>query len=143
MPSLLVALSSCLAALTSPPIERIETFQRSDAPVAVAPEMSGLFPEVTIERYTLDSLRNVQARLSTALPAEFASAKNIAVGRLAALSSLDRNAMQASVVAILRAHELGVRRYPAIVIDSTYVVYGVGRLDVALTHVCHYHQGSA
>ena len=143
MPSLLVVLSSCLAALASPPIERIEIFQRSDAPVVVTSEMSGLSADVTIERYTLDNLRNVQARLSTALPADFASAKNTAVRRLAALSSLDRDAMQASVLAILRAYELGVRRYPAIVVDSTYVVYGEGHLGVALAYVCDFLRGSA
>jgi integrating conjugative element protein (TIGR03757 family) len=121
------ALALCLAlgagtALAEP---RVEVFTDHDHPVRHA----GAFAQVTV--YRIDGLVQVQDRLSAGLPADATEAARLAAERLDAEPDLNDQLMQAGQGLALAHLQYRLDRYPAIVLDGEYVIYGVTDLALA------------
>jgi integrating conjugative element protein (TIGR03757 family) len=120
-------LALCLAlvagtALATPPVE---VFTDRDHPVTHA----GAFAQVTV--YRINGLVEVQDRLSAGLPADATEAARIAAERLDNEPALNDRLMQAGQGLVLAHLHYRLDRYPAVVIDGAYVIYGVTDLAVA------------
>lgn len=91
-----------------------------------------------IRVFVLDGIHRLEAQLSQDLPADERSAEREVLRRLRALDEDWQLRVKASAEALMRAMELGVERYPAIVFDETWVVYGVTDLRTAMAHYHHW-----
>jgi integrating conjugative element protein (TIGR03757 family) len=102
---------------------QVEVFTDESHPVAHAEVLPGAVV------YRIDALPRALEKASEGLPREQEKAAKIATRRLAAW---DRKALQASAQGLARARlQYGLDRYPAIVFDGRYVIYGVTDLAVA------------
>lgn len=89
--------------------------------------------EATIRLYLIDGIRQLETDLSRDLPANARRAEKEVLRRLQVLDEDRERRVKDSAQALLRALELGVDRYPAVVFDGTFVAYGTTDLNVALT----------
>ena len=110
------------AALAEP---RVEVFTDNDHSVSHA----GAFAQVAV--YRIDGLVQVQDRLSAGLPVDETEAVRIATKRLDAEPALHDRLMNAGQGLVLAHLHYRLDRYPAVVIDGAYVIYGVTDLAVA------------
>ena len=125
----LIATASAL----SEPVSRatIELFTTADQ----WPDGLNLVPadaRVDIRVYLIDGIRRLEADLSRDLPVDVRQAEREVLRRLQALDKDRSNRVKASAEALLRAIELSVDRYPAVVFDGTFVAYGTTDLKDAL-----------
>ena len=88
--------------------------------------------QLDIRIHLIDGIRQLEANLSRNLPADSRAAEKEVLRRLQALDEDRSNRVKASAEALLRAIELGVDRYPAIVIDGKFVAYGTTDLTEAM-----------
>lgn len=88
--------------------------------------------QLDIRIHLIDGIRQLEVNLSRNLPADSTAAEEEVLRRLQALDEGQSNRVKASAEALLRATELGVDRYPAIVLDGKFVVYGTTDLEDAL-----------
>ena len=84
--------------------------------------------------FVLDGIQQLEATLSHSLPADRAIAQRVVLKRLLRLDREWQKSVKASAEALLRAQELGVQRFPAIVFNEKWVVYGLTDLDAAIVH---------
>lgn len=94
--------------------------------------------------YRLDGLQMLEAELSQGLPGDPVAAERMARARMrqmgSALHSRTRNAAQG----LMLAHQYGVDRMPAMVIDGKSIVYGLTDVQQALrVHAAQSRQGGA
>ena len=89
----------------------------------------------------LDGIRQLEATLSDGLPADPAMAEREVLKRLQRLDGDWQARAKASAEALIRAQELGVERYPAIVFDERWVLYGLTDLAAAMAHYRRWHGG--
>lgn len=82
--------------------------------------------------FVLDGIHRLEAKLSQDLPADGRLAEREVLRRLQALDKDWQLRIKASAEALMRAMELGVERYPAIVFDEALVAYGVTDLPAAI-----------
>lgn len=87
---------------------------------------------VEIRVYRIDAIRQLEADLSRNLPVDARAAEREVLRRLRFLDAARKNDIQTSAEALLRAQELGIDRYPAIVVDGKFVAYGITDLESAL-----------
>lgn len=121
------SLALCLAlgagaALAEP---KVEVFTDHDHPV----EHAGAFAQVTL--YRIDGLIRVQDRLSEGLPADAAAAARLAAARLDADPGLNDRMLAAGQGLVLAHLQYRLDRYPAVVFDGEFVIYGVTDLALA------------
>lgn len=121
------------AALADVSPERVEIFSASDEPATNLPEVSASLNTTNIQLYWLDGIHRLEAELSRRLPADAQSAERAVLERLQHLDKNRRDRVAQSAQALARAVELGIDRYPAIVIDGQWVLYGLTDLSEALT----------
>jgi integrating conjugative element protein (TIGR03757 family) len=82
--------------------------------------------------YKIDGIQSVERDLSLSLPVEPRQAKQIALHRIENLDEQTRASMHTAATALVKAMQVGLDRYPAVVFDGEAVVYGVTDLTVAL-----------
>ena len=121
------------AALAEVSPERLEIFTASDEPDSTLQEALALLNATDIRVYWLDGIHRLEAELSQRLPADAESAERVVLERLQHLDKNRRDRLAQSAQALARAVELSIDRYPAIVIDGHWVLYGLTDLSVALT----------
>ena len=90
--------------------------------------------QAEIRVFVLDGIQQLEATLSHSLPADRAMAQRVVLNRLQRLNGEWQKSVKASAEALMRAQELGVQRYPAIVFNEKWVVYGLTDLDAAIVH---------
>ena len=90
--------------------------------------------QAEIRVFVLDGIQQLETTLSHSLPADRAMAQRDVVNRLQRLDGEWQKSVKASAEALMRAQELGVQRYPAIVFNERWVVYGLTDLDAAIVH---------
>jgi integrating conjugative element protein (TIGR03757 family) len=133
--SLVIAL--CLvytgAAMAEVSPNRVEIFTASDEPASDLQEVSATLKKTEIRVYWLDGIHRLEAELSQRLPADAQSAERAVLERLQHLDKDRRDRVAESALALARAVELGIDRYPAIVIDGQWVLYGLTDLSAAVT----------
>jgi integrating conjugative element protein (TIGR03757 family) len=112
---------------------RLEIFTASDGPAANLQAVSASLKDSNIRVYWLDGIHRLEAELSQRLPADAQSAERAALKRLQHLDKDRRDGVAESARALARAVELGIDRYPAIVIDGQWVLYGLTDLSAAVT----------
>ncbi|MEX2259808.1 MAG: TIGR03757 family integrating conjugative element protein [Woeseia sp.] len=90
------------------------------------------YPGIEIRVFEVTGIERLEARLSKDLSADPVAAKRQALQRLGALDGSAHDGLKHSAVGLAEAVRLGVTRYPAMVLDSRYVIYGVTDLHRAL-----------
>jgi integrating conjugative element protein (TIGR03757 family) len=113
--------------------KHLEIFTASDEPVMNWQELSVSLKETDIRVYWLDGIHRLEAELSQRLPADAQSAERAVLERLQHLDKDRRDRVAESALALARAVELGIDRYPVIVIDGQWVLYGLTDLSAAVT----------
>jgi integrating conjugative element protein (TIGR03757 family) len=111
----------------------LEIFTASDEPAWDLQEVSASLKETDIRLYWLDGLHRLEAELSQRLPADAQSAERAVLERLQHLDEDRRDRVAESALALARAVELDIDRYPAIVIDGQWVLYGLADPSAAVT----------
>jgi integrating conjugative element protein (TIGR03757 family) len=112
---------------------RIEIFTTSGtAPTEIA-AVEALPRDTEIRLFVLDGIQRLEAELSQELPADTRTAKQMVLSRLQGIDKEGRDQIAASAQALARAAELGIDRYPAVVFDQQWVLYGLTNLSVAVT----------
>jgi len=126
------------------PSHLIEVFTSAQYPVietnaaGSSSHLQGL--EITV--YEIDGIQSVEHDLSLNLPVEPQQSKQIALRRIRNLDEQTRSKMHASAIALAKAMQYGVDRYPAVVFDGEAVVYGVTDLTVAIEQYRAWQTGS-
>ncbi len=120
--------------LNSPPA--IEIFTSANYPL-VDTAIKGnagnrLRPEIA--RFEIDGIQSVEHHLSLNLPAAPQQSKQVALQRIQHLDAQTRSRLQLAAMALAKAMQYGVDRFPAIVFYGQAVVYGVTDLQAALAH---------
>ncbi len=90
--------------------------------------------QAEVQVFVVDGIQQLEVTLSHSLPADRAMAQSVVLNRLQRLGSEWQKSVKAAAKALMRAQELGVQRYPAIVFNERWVVYGLTDLDAAIVH---------
>jgi integrating conjugative element protein (TIGR03757 family) len=137
VPISVIVIALCLvytgAAVAEESPNRVEIFTASDEPASNWQEVSASLKEADVRVYWLDGIHRLEAELSQRLPADAQSAERAVLERLQHLDKDRRDRVAESALALARAVELGIDRYPAIVIDGQWVLYGLTDLSTAVT----------
>jgi integrating conjugative element protein (TIGR03757 family) len=129
--TLWLAHTAAAVAKVSP--NRLEIFTAADEPATNLQKVSSSLKEADVRVYWLDGIHRLEAELSQHLPADARSAERAALERLQHLDKDRRDRVAGSALALARAVELGIDRYPAIVIDGQWVLYGLVDISIAVT----------
>ena len=98
---------------------------------------------LAVEIWHLDAPETLEDELSVGLPADPQQAEREARAYLELLGEDELRARVARAYrAELRARELGIDRYPAVIFDGQFVVYGLTDLPTALTHYRRWQQSA-
>ena len=84
--------------------------------------------------YKIDAIQAIEHQLSANLPVDPQQSKKIVLHRIERLNEQTRSGMQTASMALAKAMQYGIDRFPAIVFDSRVIVYGVTDLKTALAH---------
>ena len=84
--------------------------------------------------YEIDAIQSLEHELSANLPADPEQSKKIVLHRIESLNGQTRSRMQTASMALAKAMQYGIDRFPAIVFDSRVIVYGVTDLKAALAY---------
>ena len=131
---LVLLLGELIQAEQLPPATRMDIFTSSDSPIKRLNGFVSRHPKIRLHVHTLDAIETLEDELSQGLPADPQQAKRLALGRLQQLSTHNRSQLQHAATAIATALSYGVTKYPAIVIDGEFVVYGLSDPLRALEH---------
>jgi len=89
---------------------------------------------IILQLYRVNGIQHIEAELSRDLSADPSEAKQSVLRRIHNLDEQSRSEMQTSAMALAKAMQYGIDRFPAIVFDGQTVVYGVKDLKVALAY---------
>jgi integrating conjugative element protein (TIGR03757 family) len=122
-----------LPALTAaePEPVSIDVFVTSTIAVIGIEPLRERLPDSNLGIHPIDGIEQVKALLSQNLPVQAEAARRIALERMQHLNKDEHNRLRQSAASLLLARQLGVERYPAVVFDRHWVVYGVTDLRSA------------
>ena len=95
-------------------------------------------PEISVRVHTLDAIENLEDELSKGLPGDPRAAKRLALSRLKRLAKDKRAELEHAGTSIAIALHHGVMKYPAIVFENEFVVYGIHDPYRALEYFHHW-----
>lgn len=132
--SLLFSMPTFAGSETAADAERttVDVFVTSAQAVALPAEDSLDQDGLIIAIHTLDGIARFNAELSVGLDRDPTIAKQQVLRRFKTVNKKQREALQQSAEAVALALQLGLQRYPAIVFDSHWVVYGVLNVQAAI-----------
>ena len=113
---------------------RMDVFITADQPITRLEPFVAKHPEIALRIHTLDAIENLENELSKGLPGDPSEAKRLALTRLKQLSKDKRAQLEHAATSIATALRYGVMKYPAIVFDNDFVVYGLSDPFRALEH---------
>ena len=116
------------------PVRRMDVFDTAEQTVKRLDTFVAEHPDIILHVHTLDAIENLEDELSKGLPRDAREAKRLALMRLKQLSKETRYQLEHAATAIATALHYGVVKYPAIVFDAEFVVYGVTDPVLALRH---------
>jgi integrating conjugative element protein (TIGR03757 family) len=122
---------------------RIDVFITADQLINRFDAFVAKHPEITVRVQTHDAIENLKDELSTGLPRDPREAKRVALSRLKQLSKNKRAELEHAATSIATALSYGVTQYPAIVLNSEFVVYGLSDPLPALQHFQRWHLAKA
>ena len=117
-----------------PPAARMDIFTTRNQPIKRLHGFVLRHPEIALHVHTLDAIETLEDDLSRDLPADPQQAKRLALERLQQLSTHNRSQLQHAATSIATALSYGVEKYPAVVFDGEFVVYGLRDPLRALEH---------
>ena len=129
LPLIFLAIPAMADAGSVPP--RIDVFKTSAIDIVRIDWLRQQLPDSAINVYAVDSVERIEAVLGEDLPANPDVAEQTALRRLSRFGPHDRELLQVSANALMLAWQYQVRRYPAVVFDGRWVVYGVTDLQTA------------
>ena len=143
-PLIMAALSGVTAADTNSPPTRVEVFTTTDQAVAGASaiDFKQQVPDIDLQVYRLDGIRQMELTLSGNLPNDAEAAKRIVLQRIQQMDKPSTAQMQQSAVGLAKVIQYGIGRYPVIVFNGEAVVYGVTDPGEALRRYRHWRDGS-
>ena len=140
--SLLIPLCAVLALIpteqsradNATPVTRMDLFITADRTSKRLDTFAVKHPEITLRVHTLDAIEKFEDALSKGLPGDPREAKRLALSRLKQLGKNKREQLEHAGTSIATALHHGVMKYPAIVFEHEFVVYGVYDPYRALKH---------
>jgi len=114
--------------IPNPELITVDVFTTATQPVTGLPENHRGRDDVTVVIHELDGIARFNHTLSKRLIRDPELAKQQVLRRFKKFDKAQYEALQHSAEALALALQLGVKRYPAIVLNSRWVVYGL--LDV-------------
>ena len=122
---------------------RIEIFTTADQPITAMDTVVQQYPDIVLRVHKLDAIKQTEDKLSEGLPADPHKAERLVLMRLQQLGKTTLSELEHSALSLAKAVQFGVEKYPAIVIDGEFVIYGLTDLAVALTHYRHWQAGES
>lgn len=127
----LALLTSATVAETSGESARIDAFTTSAIDITGIERLQQRLTDSTIDVHRIDGIERIVAMLSGGLSANAEIAERTALSRLNMVGARERELLQQSADALVLAWQYDVRRYPAVVFDGRWVIYGVTNLEDA------------
>ena len=121
----------------------IEIFTTADQPITAIDAVVQQYPDIVVRVHKLDAIKQTEEKLSEGLPADPDKAERLVLMRLQQLSKTTLSQLEHSATSLAKAVQYGVEKYPAIVIDGEFFIYGLIDLAVALTHYRHWQAGES
>ncbi len=112
----------------------IEIFTTADQPISAMDALVQEYPDTVFRVHKLDAIKHTEDNLSEGLPADPEKAERLVLTRLQQLGKTTLGELEHSATSLAKALQYGVEKYPAIVIDGEFVIYGLTDLAVALGH---------
>jgi len=106
-------------------VARIDVFVPSTIEMSGTERLQHQGPDTAITIHIIDGIAQVKTALSQDLPTQAEAARRVALERMKHFGKAERDRLRHSAEALLQARNLGVRRYPAVVFDRQWVIYGV------------------
>lgn len=106
-------------------VARIDVFVPGTIEMSGTERLQHQVPDTAITIHIIDGIAQVKATLSRDLPTQAEAARRVALERMKHFGNAEHDRLRHSAEALLQAHQLGVRRYPAVVFDRQWVIYGV------------------
>ena len=122
---------------------QIEIFTTADQPIDAMDTVVQQYPDIVLRVHKLDAIRHTEDKLSEGLPADPDKAKRLVLMRLQQLGKTTHGELKHSASSLAKAVQYRVEKYPAIVIDGEFVIYGLTDLAVALTHYRQWQAGES
>jgi integrating conjugative element protein (TIGR03757 family) len=110
--------------------DRVDVFTVRERPIRGADHFR--LKSAVLQIVEIDDLQRFEASLSEGLPGDPDAAKAEALRRIGALNEAQNATAQNAANGLAMAHRYGVDRIPAILIDSSAVIYGVTDLADAI-----------
>ncbi len=121
----------------------IEVFTTADEPITAMDTVVQQYPDIVLRVHSLDAIKRTEDKLSKGLPADPEKAERMVLTRLQQLGKTSHGELEHSATSLAKAVQYGVEKYPAIVIDGEFVIYGLTDLAAALTHYRHWQAGDS
>ncbi|CBV43951.1 TIGR03757 family integrating conjugative element protein [Halomonas elongata] len=122
-----------LSILALPAWAGVEVFTTAGQPVVNVPSDAAVVE--------IDAPARLDAQLSEGIPANRDQARQEALRRLKAPDwQAKRQALKEAAMGTARAWMIGIKKVPAVVVDSRYVVYGEADVSQALEQIEAYQQ---
>ena len=110
---------------------RVDVFITSTTNVTGLEWLEQQLPDVAIGIHRIDGIDRTEAMLGNELPGNADLAEQTALRRMQRFGTTERELLRHSADALLLAWRYQLRRYPAVVFDQCWVVYGVTDLSSA------------
>lgn len=112
----------------------IEIFTSADQAITCMDTVVQQYPDTVFRVHKLDAIKQTEDNLSEGLPADPEKAERLVLTRLQQLGKTTLGELEHSATSLAKSLQYGVEKYPAIVIDGEFVIYGLTDLAVALGH---------
>ena len=121
----------------------IEVFTSTSLPVMGEGNKASIsqFSKVNFQIFELDGIQQIEDRLSNGLLADPVESRQVVLERFQQLTREDRIRVRNAARGLAKAAQYGVDRYPAIVFDGLFVVYGITDIHSALIYYQQWQAG--
>lgn len=127
----LALIASAVSAESSHEPARIDAFTTSTTVITGIGRLQEHLADTAINVRRIDGIERIEAMLGSGLSANAEAAERTALSRLKKFGARERELLQQSADALVLAWQYDVRRYPAVVFDGRWVIYGVTNLENA------------
>ena len=139
---LLVLMAAVVLADAGPDTKRIDVFLTRTNNVTGLEQLRRQWPNSTVRVHAIDGIADIKTKLSQGLSGDARQARHTALRNLQRFGMAEREQLQHAADALVLAWQYDVRRYPAIVFDGRYVVYGVTDLQEAYALFRKWHEAN-
>jgi len=122
---------------------RLEVFVTADTRMSEEADIESptIDGRIDVQFYEIDAIRHVESELSKDLVPDPEQSRRIVLRRIQQLPDTDRARMQSAATGLAKSLYYGIDRYPAIVLDREFVIYGVTDIREALHRYQQWREG--